>query len=239
MLPGNLYIRFDRGRFFRALRAFQNTTLLSSRVVTNGFLPLLLCLLYLSAAPAEAQLRFRQDTAHAALWRTLYNRLPSSWKAREWIYVREVSDNEMERYVVSFQHRSSQDNSVVDGWYQTTDGDGTSARIVLRETLRGEKAALVFLHEYGHYIWNRKMSVAQRRQYHLIWDQQKADASMITPYASESVEEGFAEAFAFFIRKSGLLKRVDSQSHRFITDLETDMAGAESDLGGSELKKGD
>src|SRR5690242_6393982 len=51
----------------------------------------------------EAQLRFRIASPHAGLWRRVYSQLPTVWKARRVVYVREVTDREMDRFVEQFE----------------------------------------------------------------------------------------------------------------------------------------
>ena len=47
----------------------------------------------------------------------------------------------------------------------------------------------------------------------------------MTEYAGDSDEEGFAEAFAYFIRKPGILRRLDGRSSIFMTEMQDALAG--------------
>ncbi len=171
--------------------------------------------------PANAQIRFRADTAHGGLWRRLYSQLPAPWKARALVYIREVTDEDMDRFVERFEGPNSKDNSIVDGCYQANlNSEDTAGQITLRQSLRGESAALVFVHEYGHYVWSNVLTDADRARYRRVWRDQKRNHSLITDYASDSDEEGFAEAFAYFVRKPVTLRRVDGRSMKFFAELQ-------------------
>ena len=185
-----------------------------------------LVLTCLTLSPARAQIRFRADSAHGSLWRRLYSQLPAAWKARDLVYVREVTDEDMDRFVERFEGPNSKDNSVVDGCYQANvASDDMAGQITLRQSLHGENAALVFVHEYGHYIWSNVLTNADRARYHRVWRDQKRNRSLVTEYAGDGDEEGFAEAFAYFVRKPATLRRVDSRSSSFIAELQDVLAG--------------
>src|SRR5438128_2066302 len=62
---------------------------------------------------AEAQLRFRIESPHAGLWRRVYSQLPSAWKARRVVYVREVTDREMDRFVEQFEGPNDRTDSII------------------------------------------------------------------------------------------------------------------------------
>ena len=174
----------------------------------------------------EARNFCRADAAHGSLWRNLYSRLPVAWKARELVYVREVTDDDMDRFVERFEGPNSKDNSIVDGCYQANRAsDDTAGQITLRQSLRGENAALVFVHEYGHYVWSSVLTNGDRARYHRVWREQKRTRNLVTEYAGDSDEEGFAEAFAYFIRKPGILRRLDSRSSTFMTEMQDALAG--------------
>jgi hypothetical protein len=179
-------------------------------------------LLCLALRPAYAQLRFRADTQHGGLWRRVYGELPEAWKARQVVYVREITDSEMDRFVERFEGPNDRkSDSIVDGCYQADPAsDEMAGRITLRRSLRGENAALVFTHEYGHYVWANVLSGADRLHYRRIWREQKRSGELVTEYAADSDEEGFAEAFAYFIRRPKALRRADARSWRFLTELE-------------------
>jgi hypothetical protein len=190
----------------------------------------MVCSLF-SLRPAGAQLRFRAGTTHGALWRRLYATLPATWKAQDLVYVRELSDGDMDRFIEEFEGPNSKADSIVDGCYQGNHGLQASAgEITLRESLYGENAALVFIHEYGHYVWANLLTEAERARYHRIWREQKRAKSLVTAYAGESDEEGFGEAFAYFIRRPAVLRKADGKSFRFLAEIQDAGSISASDL---------
>lgn len=112
------------------------------------------------------------------------------------------------------------DDSVVDGYYhEGSRNSSESPTITLRRSMPEEEAAFVFTHEYGHFIWYKKLNSEQRAEYSRIWRQLKRNGGLITRYAGDCVEEGFAEAFAYFVRKPARLKTNDARSYRFLSDI--------------------
>ncbi len=194
-------------------------------------LPILVSLLSLSlsllllgpAIPARAVLRYSEDSPHAALWQRIYDRMPACWKSPRPVLVQEVSDEEMDHLVARTSHRNpeerSDEDSLVDGCYENSGEADSTPTITLRESLRGEDAALVFAHEYGHFVWEQFVSRAERAQYIRLWRHQKRVGHLVTEYAGDSPEEGFAEAFSFFLRNPALLQRRDRVSSLFLQDL--------------------
>ncbi len=179
----------------------------------------------LTLLPSDAQLRFRANAAHGDLWRHVYSQLPSIWKARQLVYVREVSDDDMDRFVEKFEGPNDENNSIVDGCYQgNVDSGGMAGQITLRQSLHGENAALVFAHEYGHYVWADVLSTSDRARYRRIWREQRRANSLVTEYAEAGDEEGFAEAFAYFLRRPDYLHRMDLISWRYLSGLEKSAA---------------
>ena len=171
---------------------------------------------------AVAELSVASESPHAAMWRKVYQQVPETWKSQRVVVVQEVSDSEMERLVARTDGESSSksaDNSVVDGCFQPGEREEEPDTITLRETLKGQEAELVFTHEYGHFVWDARLSRSQRDQYRRLWREQKRQGHLVTGYANDSAEEGFAEAFAYFLRKSASLRRRDEASWKFLNSL--------------------
>jgi hypothetical protein len=171
---------------------------------------------------ACAELRIDHDTTHAAIWRKIYQQLPDAWKSSRIVVVQEVTDSEMEHIVAQSQggnNNSEDDGSVVDGCFQPGEKEGDPDTITLRESLRGSEAELVFTHEYGHFVWDARMTRAQRDQYRRLWRVLKHQGHLVTRYAGDSPEEGFAEAFAYFLRRSLTLRSRDADSWNFLNGL--------------------
>lgn len=178
-----------------------------------------------SVADARANLRVSGYSPHALLWKRLYEQMPDVWKGRADLVVREVSDSEMDQLVADDEGDGGQggknDDSVVDGYYH----EGRGARdetptITLRRTMPEDEAAFVFTHEYGHYVWYKVLTRQQRNDYVSLWRILKRSGELISRYAGDSDEEGFAEAFAHFLRKPARLRNLDPRSYRFLSGIE-------------------
>jgi hypothetical protein len=180
-----------------------------------------LCLA-VSFGAAQAEMKVSGHAPHAAFWRKIYNSLPEQWKTTRLVIVEEVSAAELKRIEAADSRFDSpeedEDDTDIDGCYQNG-GEKQPVRIFLRETLRGEEAALVFLHEYGHYVWDELLTRSQQRAYVRLWHEQKRTERLITDYAETSPEEGFGEAFSYFLRQPNALRRVDARSARFLQTL--------------------
>ena len=186
------------------------------------------CLIALTALAAmdtggaRATLRVRDDARHAEQWFRLYDELPSPWKTRRAVLLREMSPRDITRLAARLGDREADHNedSVVDGCYQNGEaGDDGPPIITVCDTLRGDQAALVFAHEYGHFVWDELLTEEQRGRYARVWRIQKRAHHLVTEYARESDEEGFAEAFAYFARHPSQLARKDAASTLFLRDL--------------------
>jgi FPC/CPF motif-containing protein YcgG len=68
-------------------------------------------------------------------------------------------------------------------------------------------------------IWDEVLTRNDRREYGSIWSSQRRRRSLVTEYAADSVEEGFAEAIAAYIRTPEKLRRRDLDSWQFVDDL--------------------
>lgn len=165
-------------------------------------------------APAYGDLllaSFPRDAARQALWQQVFRAVPAPLRPKRDVRVRAVSDNEMERLArEGLDEAAQEDDSVVDGMF-FLDGDDRP-NIALRRSLWGEKAALVFAHELGHLVWDTQLGRDQRGEYAEAYGRAKASKQLVTPYASESLEEGWAEAFSFFVLRPDTLRKRDPVS---------------------------
>ena len=171
-------------------------------------------------AESNAEIHIRHATPRAKLWKKLYEQLPTRWKTTRDILVSVVPESELEKIVASNSNADSSkdEESQIDGCYQNS-GSSKPIKITLRDTLRGKEAELVFTHEYAHYIWDELLTEKQRGIYANHWATQKGLNRLMTDYASESVEEGFAEAFAYYLRQPKNLRRKDTLSYQFMSGL--------------------
>ncbi len=209
----------------------QNSTAVGARMHTLWFCFLLLGALCLSSPPARAVQLAEKSVGHTTavpVWKKVYARISAVWKAKQKLDVREISGREMARIVEQTQgddgNRDQNGDTVVDGCYQNRrESEDDTARIYLSDALRGEEAALVFAHEYGHFVWDELLNDRQRDSYYLLWREQKKMEHLVTEYAAESEEEGFAEAFSYFLRKPDVLQKRDPASAKFLRSLQNDL----------------
>lgn len=190
----------------------------------RGLLSLLSVGILTASLPAQATLLMSGEVPHAAVWQRVYDDMAPQWKNNQDLVVQEVSDDAMEKIVAQAEGNNNRadDNSIVDGCYHdASEKEDLPATITLRASLRGEDAELVFAHEYGHFVWDTKITSAQRARYHRLWRDQKRAGHLITRYAANSEEEGFAEAFSYFVRKPAVLHKKDAASWKFFTGLLT------------------
>ena len=155
-------------------------------------------------------------TAHALSdWFTKH--IPAKFQAHGTFEVRPLSDFDMDEYLHGdsddTQNNSQDDDDEIDGVF-VDDPPCITLRIGEADTIDFD----TFAHEYGHYVWFDLLTRADRRRYGAVYDKQKAAHHLITDYAAESVEEGFAEAFAADINAPLSLLHQDPLSYRFLSD---------------------
>jgi hypothetical protein len=183
---------------------------------------LLVGILALNLCAARSDDRLIANGPRASFWRTIYDKFPKAWKSGRPLVVREVSDREMDRLVAQTENGDDQDqndDSVVQGFYDRGKRDSDPDSITMRASLKSEEAGFVFTHEYGHMIWDEVLTRNDRREYGRIWTEQHRRHRLVTEYAADSVEEGFAEAIAAWMRTPEKLKRRDMDSWQFVDDL--------------------
>ena len=179
--------------------------------------------------PASASLRIIDSPHHAALWQRIYDRLPALWKTDQTIRAEEVPIAELnpdsdipDPSDVNGGESDNHNSDLADGEYVEDEDSDEPPTIRLADTLDEVNSSLVFAHEYGHFVWNDKLTRAQRRAYRHLWLRQMRAGHLVTNYASDSPEEGFAEAFSYFLQKPDQLKRKDMESWRFLNQAEND-----------------
>lgn len=78
-------------------------------------------------------------------------------------------------------------------------------RIYVDAGVSGDLWNHVCVHEYGHFVWFRLMTMEERAEYVEVWEILKKFDALPTPYSRVHPDEGFAEAFTFYcLRKSEL-----------------------------------
>lgn len=157
------------------------------------------------------------------IWKTVLSRMPETWKSARRVVVHWVSNREMDRLVADDSDGDNQrgDGSTVQGFYDRAKGD-TPATITIRADLPADEAKFVLSHEFAHMVWDDVLLRSQRADYRDIWSQQRHLRKLVSRYAGESPEEGFAEAVASYIWKNAWLKKRDDLSYDFVADIVRD-----------------
>ena len=144
--------------------------------------------------------------------------VPSRFRARGAVDVSLLTDREMTAYLKGSNAADGGDSS--ESLADDGDIDGVfeddPPRITLRLPASGEADTFTFAHEYGHYVWFKILSKGDRRRYEAIYDKQRAAHHLVTRYANTELEEGFAEAFSFFVNQPPLLAHRDILSYQFL-----------------------
>lgn len=189
----------------------------------RAFLSLLISSVFLTCCArfSQAALSVDPDAPHAAVWRRLYARMPTLWKSTERLKLREVSEEEMRHIAADVDgDANTNGDSVVDGMYQEAGDTLDSPPIItLCPQLEGTEPDMLFAHEYGHFVWNTKFTDAQHARFRRIWREQKRAGRLITEYAGEDLDEGFAEAFAFYLCRPDDLSATDQRAWAFLHDI--------------------
>lgn len=149
---------------------------------------------------------------------TWYGRtLPACFQARDRVWLYPLGDRAMDSYLKSV--------GLEDGTsYAGGNGEilGVFAerqkRISLRVSPAGGVDLQTLTHEYGHYVWFHLLNTRDRKQYRGIYKRQAQTRALVSHYAGTNLEEGFAEAFAFYVRQPARLQAKDPISFRFLAD---------------------
>jgi hypothetical protein len=207
------------------LRHRQGVLIRSGLQGIAAVIALLASALIICSSSASASLRLVGNPTRAELWQCVYDQMPCCWKTERAVVVQELSEAEMTLFIArrSGKESASRANtaSAVDGCYQrggSQKGDVGTICLCCAQLDRMQ-AELVFAHEYGHFVWDEKLTKAQRNTYKRLWRQQKRAGHLVTKYAGADLDEGFAEAVAYFLRQPDALRRRDPESFQFFTDL--------------------
>ena len=173
------------------------------------------------ALPAGADLILPQaphKAPHRAAWERVWDRIPSGLRPTRDVLAREVSDREMDEMVREDPTQAArQDDTTVDGMF-LMDEDGRPT-ITLRRSLSTRESEMVFAHELGHLVWDTHLTGAEKRAYRTAYQKSRAGKHLVTEYAGESHEEGFAESFAFWVLRPNALRSRDALSFDALEDI--------------------
>lgn len=188
------------------------------------FLLLIPCLaagLLLAPTGAQAQLVVTgpPSSPTAATLTAWFDRhVPARFRGHGPFEVNPLTDPQMEAYLQSGDSETAEgqsshaDEGQIDGVFE----DGPP-RITLRVAEGEEPDTYTFAHEYGHYVWYDLLTPADRDRYAAVYKRQKAAHRLVTRYAQTDAEEGFAEAFSFYVSEPPLLRHRDPASYQFLT----------------------
>lgn len=145
--------------------------------------------------------------------------IPAKFRTRQALTVSLLPDPDMNIYLGSVggdatgnsADQPDQDDGDIDGVFENV-----PPCITLRLPPDGILNDLTFAHEYGHYVWFDLLSERDRERYRALYDRQRAAHSLVTDYAADSVEEGFAEAFSYFVGRPMTLAHRDPLSYEFL-----------------------
>ena len=180
-------------------------------------------LILLLSRPAPAQISVSDPAAPAAHTLITWSRLhiPAKFQTHDKVEVLPLSDAAMDDYLQSDPDSgtdSGTDNTSEDS-VEEIDGVFTDnpPQIYLRVSDPAQIDYATFAHEYGHYVWFDRLTDSDRKRYKSIYERQKAAHRLISDYAGESLEEGFAEAFSADIVSPAALLHQDPLSYQFLS----------------------
>ncbi len=179
---------------------------------------LLLALGTLFCPQASAQIVVSSPSPLAARNLTAWyvHHIPLRFRADSRLPIRELPDAEMNTYLhdgsEDASHSEGDDMADIDGVYESHPD-----RMALRLPPKRDIDMYTFAHEYGHYVWFHLLSDSDRRRYDVIYQHVRATGHLVTPYAQNGVEEGFAEAFSFYAAQPPILAARDAASFQFLS----------------------
>ena len=183
-------------------------------------IPFLAAGLLLAPAKAQAQLVVTGPAeAPAAVTLTAWfdHHVPARYRGHGPFEVHPLTNPQMEAYLQSGDtdtaegQSSHADEGEIDGVFEDD-----PPRITLRVPGGEEPDTYTFAHEYGHYVWYDLLTPADRDRYAAVYKKQKAAHHLVTRYAQTDAEEGFAEAFSFYVSEPPLLRHRDPASYQFL-----------------------
>jgi hypothetical protein len=191
--------------------------------VCSLFVSLGLCVSVLAPVRAEISVSGTTPSSVHSLQSWCDQHIPLVYRTHSHLTVRVLSDPQMDSYLHSsndgLSHdqgnddtdNSDDDLSDVDGVYENG-----PPRIAIRQNSDGDVDDFTFGHEYGHYVWFNLLSASDRQRYQRLYDHLKSSGHLVTRYAGTNVEEGFAEAFSFYLAAPPILAHRDPASYQFL-----------------------
>lgn len=177
--------------------------------------------LLLTVCSVSAELRFPTGIKQCNNWQSVYNQMPAVWKTDRIIDISLSSEKRLRQLMDEGEgeREIGGDQVVEGGFWEGSDQPDADATIVVLNSLKGERGEHTFAHEYGHFVWDFKLTAGQQKIYQGIWEHQKTAGHLISSYAGTSVEEGFAEAFSAYLCERDKLHNHDLLSENFLSAL--------------------
>jgi hypothetical protein len=191
------------------MHVFTRILALSTLVMALGALTFL---------PASAQIVVSSPVPAAAQSLTSWysHHIPARFRATSRLTIRELPEAEMDIYLhggsEDASHSEGDDMADIDGVYESQPD-----RMALRLPPAHGIDMFTFAHEYGHYVWFHLFSDDDRRRYETLYKHRRTTSRLVTRYAGTSVEEGFAEAFSFYVAEPPILAARDPDSFQFLS----------------------
>lgn len=191
------------------MHASTRILLFSALIAALGALPL---------PTASAQIVVSSPVPAAAQTLTAWyvHHIPMRFRATSRLTIRELPEADMNAYLhggsEEASHSEGDDLGDVDGVYESRPD-----RMALRLPPEHGIDMFTFAHEYGHYVWFQLFSDDDRRRYEVLYKRRRAAGRLVTRYAETGVEEGFAEAFSFYVAQSPMLAARDPESSQFLS----------------------
>ena len=176
----------------------------------------------LAMSPLRADVSVSGGAYHQrAFIQSIYQTMiPARFHTRQTVAVHLLDDRQMATYLNSGDDSLSAshgENDTIDGVFE----DGPPL-ITLRETRPDDEIQFTVAHEYGHYLWEHLMNRSEKVRYARIYRVQRSNGSLVSDYAGTSLNEGFAEAFSYYVNDGDELAGKDPLSMQFIDSLFVD-----------------
>ncbi len=194
--------------------------------------------LLLLTRPSAAQVTVAGPATPTARALTLWfqQHVPAKFQTRDKVEVQALSDAAMDDYLHTDDDEDTQNSDTQNSDTQNSDTQNSDAQsdadsdeevdgvftddppqIFLRISDPSRPDFATFAHEYGHYVWFDLMTKDDHKRYKAIYDRQKSAHRLVSEYAAESLEEGFAEAFSADIVDPASLQHQDPLSYQFLS----------------------
>lgn len=171
---------------------------------------------HISHAAIVVQGSDNREATDLNLW--CNHHIPTQFQPAQDVVVQQLNDREMNTYLANGNSDSNDSRSSNSDSDDDIDGifENNPPRITLRLSSDTHMDMFTFAHEYGHFVWFDLLTKADRQKYEAIYNKQKSAKHLVTKYASTDLEEGFAEAFSFYINDKSMLQHRDPASYSFL-----------------------